>query len=75
MISLGAIEEKISKILGDNSVDFIAVASEDEKGENSFINFQYNFRIQRCFKTKIIKGFDNKLMIPEIIKLLMKFQN
>ena len=72
MISLGAIEEKISKILGDNSVDFIAVASSDEKKGEKIVLLISNITLEfkDALKQKIIKGFDNKLMIPEIIKIV-----
>ena len=70
--SIALLEEKISKILGDNSVDFIAVASSDEKKGEKIVLLISNITLEfkDALKQKIIKGFDNKLMIPEIIKIV-----
>jgi len=72
MISLGAVEEKISKIIDDNSVDFVAIASGDEKKGEKIVLLISNITLELkdALKQKIIKGFDNKLMIPEIIKIV-----
>ena len=58
--------------MGDNSVDFIAVASSDEKKGEKIVLLISNITLEfkDALKQKIIKGFDNKLMIPEIIKIV-----
>ncbi|MEZ4694725.1 MAG: AMP-binding protein, partial [Aliarcobacter sp.] len=75
MISLGAIEEKISKLLElkeDSLVDFIVTSIEDEKkGEKivlliSHVENEYILEL----KEKILKNFENKLMIPSEIKIV-----
>ncbi len=72
MISLGAVEEKISKILGDNSIDFIALAKSDEKKGEKIVLLVSNISLELIdsLKQRMIKEFDNKLMIPETIKLV-----
>lgn len=75
MISLGAVEEKISKLLDlkdDSLVDFIVTSIEDEKkGEKivlliSHVSEDYVLTL----KDKILKNFENKLMIPTDIKIV-----
>ena len=75
MISLGAVEEKISKIVAlneDSLVDFIVTSVEDEKkGEKIVLlisNVNEEFVIN--LKEKMITNFDNKLMIPSTIKIV-----
>lgn len=75
MISLGAIEEKISKLIElkeDSLIDFIVTSIEDEKkGEKivlliSHVENKYILEL----KEKILKNFENKLMIPNEIKIV-----
>ena len=75
MISLGAVEEKISRIINlseDSSVDFIATAIEDEKkGEKIVLLISnVNEEFVKNIEEKILATFDNKLMIPSIIKIV-----
>lgn len=75
MISLGAVEEKISRIMNlseDSSVDFIATAIEDEKkGEKIVLLISnVNEEFVKNIEEKILATFDNKLMIPSIIKIV-----
>ncbi|MDY3203979.1 MAG: acyl-[ACP]--phospholipid O-acyltransferase [Arcobacter sp.] len=75
MISLGAVEDKISRLLelkDDSSVDFIVTSVEDEKkGEKivlliSNVDEEYVLKL----KEKILNNFENKLMIPSNIKII-----
>ena len=75
MISLGVVEEKISRLLElkeDSLVDFIVTSIEDEKkGEKivlliSHVENEYILEL----KEKIFKNFENKLMIPSEIKIV-----
>jgi acyl-[acyl-carrier-protein]-phospholipid O-acyltransferase/long-chain-fatty-acid--[acyl-carrier-protein] ligase len=75
MISLGAVEDKISRLLelkDDSSVDFIVTSVEDEKkGEKivlliSNVDEEYILKL----KEKILNNFENKLMIPSNIKII-----
>jgi 1-acyl-sn-glycerol-3-phosphate acyltransferase len=77
MISLSAIEDKIANILDlpqDSLVDFIATNIEDDKkGEKiilliSGVNEEFILNL----KEKILKFFDNKLMIPSSIKIVQE---
>ena len=75
MVGLGAIEEKISKILvleEDSEVDFIATSIADEKKGEKIILLISNIKEEDIekLKEKMIKSFDNKLMIPSVIKLV-----
>ena len=75
MISLGAVEEKISKILTlgeDSSVDFIVTSIEDEKkGEKIVLLISgVDEEFVTNLKEKIITNFDNKLMIPSSVKIV-----
>jgi acyl-[acyl-carrier-protein]-phospholipid O-acyltransferase / long-chain-fatty-acid--[acyl-carrier-protein] ligase len=75
MISLTRIEDKISRIIDlpdDSIVDFIATSIEDnKKGEKiilliSHVNEEFILEL----KAKISNTFDNKLMIPSLIKIV-----
>ena len=75
MISLGAVEEKISKLVDLQQtplLDFMITAIEDEKkGEKVILlisNVQNEYILE--LKEKILKNFDNKLMIPSEIKII-----
>lgn len=75
MISLSAIEDKISEIINleeNNQVDFIVTSIEDEKkGEKIILLISHaNEEFIHELKEKILKTFDNKLMIPSLIKIV-----
>ena len=74
MISLGAIEELISKFIEstDNLIDFLVTSLEDEKkGEKIILLISNaNKEFVQELKEKILKNFDNKLMIPSEIKIV-----
>jgi acyl-[acyl-carrier-protein]-phospholipid O-acyltransferase/long-chain-fatty-acid--[acyl-carrier-protein] ligase len=75
MISLGSIEEKISKILDlaeDSLVDFIVTSIEDEKKGEKIILLISNVNQENVaeLQEKINRNFDNKLMVPSQIKIV-----
>jgi acyl-[acyl-carrier-protein]-phospholipid O-acyltransferase/long-chain-fatty-acid--[acyl-carrier-protein] ligase len=75
MVSLTAIEDKISRLINledDSQTDFIATSLEDEKkGEKIIllISMVDESFIEKL-KEQINASFDNKLMIPSIIKIV-----
>ncbi len=75
MVSLGAIEEKISKLLKldeDSLTDYIITTLEDEKkGEKIVLLISHvSEEITKQLKEDMIESFDNKLMIPSNIKIV-----
>lgn len=75
MVSLGAIEEKISKLLSfgeDSEVDFIATSFSDEKKGEKIVLLISNIDDDSLINLKndIKSSFDNKLMIPSVIKIV-----
>ena len=75
MISLGAVEEKISKLLNleeDSEIDFIITSVEDEKkGEKIVLLIsKVEEEFIKTLKENMIKFFDNKLMLPSSIKII-----
>lgn len=74
MISLGAIEELISKLIdsSDSLIDFLVTSLEDEKKGEKIILLISNTNKEfiQELKEKILKSFDNKLMIPSEIKII-----
>lgn len=75
MLSLGAIEEKISKLIQstqESDIDFIATSIPDEKkGEKVILLISNtNEEFIEKLKNEMIKTFDNKLMIPSSIKIV-----
>ncbi len=75
MISLGAIEEKISKLINFDEtpfLDFMITAIEDEKKGEKVVLLISN--VDEAFvsklKEEILNNFDNKLMIPSNIKIV-----
>ena len=74
MISLGAIEELISKFIEstDNLIDFLVTSLEDEKKGEKIILLISNANKEfiQELKEKILQNFDNKLMIPSEIKIV-----
>ncbi|HJE03081.1 MAG TPA: AMP-binding protein, partial [Aliarcobacter thereius] len=72
MISLGLVEEKISTIIDDSNIDIMALSTEDEKKGEKIILLITNVNEEfiKELKEKIIRDFDNKLAIPETIKII-----
>ncbi|OCL84587.1 acyl-[ACP]--phospholipid O-acyltransferase [Arcobacter porcinus] len=72
MISLGLVEEKISSIIDDSNIDIMALSTEDEKKGEKIVLLISNVNEDyiKELKEKIIKDFDNKLAIPESIKIV-----
>ena len=75
MVSLGAIEEKISKLLildEETEVDFIVTSIEDEKKGEKIVLLISHVDENKVLKLKedILKSFDNKLMVPSSIKIV-----
>lgn len=75
MVSLGAIEEKISKLLTlkqESNIDFIVTSIEDEKkGEKIILLIsEVDEKFTKTLKEKMIISFENKLMLPSIIKIV-----
>lgn len=75
MISLGSIEEKITKIVlnyDENEIDFVVTSISDEKkGEKVILLISgVEEEFVNKLKEQIIKTFDNKLMIPSLIKIV-----
>ncbi len=71
MISLGAVEEGVSKIISedeDSQIDFAATCVEDEKKGEKIVLLISNISKEELdiLKQKILKNFDNKLMIPSL---------
>ena len=75
MVSLGAIEENISKVieLDENSqTDYIVTSIEDEKKGEKIVLLISNVdkEFTDKLKEKMIASFSNKLMIPSLIKIV-----
>lgn len=73
MISLANIEEQISKLLEPNSeLDFVTTVLDDEKKGEKIVLLISNISQEevKILKGKILKSFDNKLMIPSKIKIV-----
>lgn len=73
MVSLTAVENMISKLIElseDSQTDYIATSIEDEKKGEKIILLISNVdeKFIEVLKEKIISSFDNKLMIPSVIK-------
>ncbi len=75
MVSLGAIEEKVTKLIlseEENEIDFVATSLADEKkGEKVILLISgVNNEFIENLKNEMVKTFDNKLMIPSLIKIV-----
>ena len=75
MISLGAIEEKISKLINLEEkplIDFMITSIEDEKKGEKIVLLISNVENEYILslKEQILKNFENKLMIPSEIKII-----
>ncbi len=77
MVSLGLIEEEISKLIDlknedEKDIDFVAIASEDEKKGEKIVLLVSNIDEQSLenLKQKILKSFTNNLMLPSVYKII-----
>jgi acyl-[acyl-carrier-protein]-phospholipid O-acyltransferase/long-chain-fatty-acid--[acyl-carrier-protein] ligase len=75
MVSLGAIEEKISQILDldeQSETEYIVTSIEDEKKGEKIVLLISHVNEEKVVKLKedMIATFDNKLMIPSSIKIV-----
>jgi acyl-[acyl-carrier-protein]-phospholipid O-acyltransferase/long-chain-fatty-acid--[acyl-carrier-protein] ligase len=75
MVSLGVIEEKISKLLNlnqESDIDFIVTNIEDDKkGEKIILLIsEVDEAFTKILKKNMIISFENKLMLPSIIKII-----
>jgi acyl-[acyl-carrier-protein]-phospholipid O-acyltransferase/long-chain-fatty-acid--[acyl-carrier-protein] ligase len=74
MVSLGSIEEQLSHIISseDENIDFVTTALEDEKkGEKVILLISgVDDSYVNELKENMINKFDNKLMIPSVIKIV-----
>ena len=76
MVSLGAIESRVSKLIiseeQDSEIDFITTTLEDDKKGEKVVLLISGIKEDeiQSLKEKMIETFDNKLMIPSIIKIV-----
>lgn len=75
MISLSSVEEKISNLIDSQNnpfVDFVVTSIEDEKKGEKIILLISNVNNESILelKEKILRNFENKLMIPSEIKII-----
>ncbi|RXJ91116.1 acyl-[ACP]--phospholipid O-acyltransferase [Arcobacter sp. CECT 8983] len=72
MISLGAVEQNIEKLITNEEIEFIATTKEDEKKGEKIILLISNIKEEELEKLKkdIIEKFDNNLMIPSLYKIV-----
>ena len=66
MVSLGSVEEKLSKIITNEEIEYVVTSIPDEKKGEKIILLLTNITEEEIseLKSKIIKSFENKLMIP-----------
>jgi len=72
MVSLGAIEQKIERLISDDEVEFIATSLSDEKkGEKVVLLISHITSEElEVLKRKIKESFDSNLMIPSVYKVV-----
>ncbi|XPV68958.1 MAG: acyl-[ACP]--phospholipid O-acyltransferase [Halarcobacter sp.] len=72
MISLGAVEQKIEKLIPNDEIEFIASSiSDDKKGEKIVLLISHISQDElEELKVKIKENFDTKLMVPSVYKVL-----
>lgn len=72
MVSLGAIESKLLTLIEKEDVDYVAISEKDEKKGEKVILLLSGMTQQEVdsLKVKVIKTFDNKLMIPTSYKII-----
>ncbi len=72
MVSLGAVEENIRKVLPNDEIDIVATAIKDEKKGEKVVALISNINEEELsnLKKEIIDSFDNNLMIPSVYKIV-----
>jgi acyl-[acyl-carrier-protein]-phospholipid O-acyltransferase/long-chain-fatty-acid--[acyl-carrier-protein] ligase len=72
MISLGAIEQKIEKLVSNDEIEFLATStSDDKKGEKIVLLISHiSFEELEDLKIKIKESFDTNLMVPSVYKIV-----
>jgi len=72
MISLGAIESKLVNIIDNENVDYVITSIENEKKGEKIVLLISGICDEELgvLKAKIIKAFDNNLMIPSSYKII-----
>ncbi len=72
MVSLGAVEENIRKVLPNDEVDIVVSSIKDEKKGEKIVALISNINKEELSELKrVIKdSFDNNLMIPSVYKIV-----
>ncbi len=72
MISLGAVEENIRRVLPNDEIDVVTSSIKDEKKGEKIVALISNIDEKQLLtlKNKIKDEFDNKLMIPSIYRIV-----
>lgn len=72
MVSLGAVEEHIRRVLPNDEVDIVATAIKDDKKGEKVVALVSNINEEEltALKKKIKESFDNNLMIPSVYKIV-----
>ncbi|WP_419774487.1 acyl-[ACP]--phospholipid O-acyltransferase [Halarcobacter sp.] len=72
MISLGAVEQNIEKLITSDEIEFVATSKEDEKKGEKVILLVSNIKEDELEKLKkdVKEKFDNNLMIPSLYKIV-----
>lgn len=72
MVSLGAIEEKLARIITDEHIEYVTSSLKDiKKGEKVALLITNITQDElEVLKQEIIKNFDNNLMIPSVYKIV-----
>ncbi|NVJ52504.1 MAG: MFS transporter [Campylobacteraceae bacterium] len=72
MISLGAVEQNIEKLITNDEIEFIATTKADEKKGEKIILLISNIKEEELAKLKkdVIEKSDNNLMIPSLYKIV-----
>ena len=72
MVSLGAVEENIRRVLPNDEIDIVATSIKDEKKGEKIVALLSNINEDELQSLKLIikENFDNNLMIPSIYKIV-----
>lgn len=72
MVSLGAVEENIRRLLPNDEIDIVATSIKDDRKGEKIVVLISNIEdeILKQLKQVIKKKFDNKLMVPSIYKIV-----
>jgi acyl-[acyl-carrier-protein]-phospholipid O-acyltransferase/long-chain-fatty-acid--[acyl-carrier-protein] ligase len=72
MVSLGAVEENIRRVLPNDEIDVVTTSIKDEKKGEKIVALISNINEEELFslKKKIKDEFDNNLMIPSVYKIV-----